>query len=166
MYPLFGIHSVRSPKVVGTRFFPPSPLIQKSPSSPTMYPNHTSWFFVFQKICGPRIRPHCLLFWFLCCCITLSGSLNLRDKVVDFCSYAYKELCIILYVCDSSDIASTTGVSLIFSGYIFRPSEMMGNDGIMEGAVCASPNCGKAAKLRCPTCIKLHLSDSYFCSQV
>uniref|UniRef100_A0A9J2P1A9 Methionine aminopeptidase n=1 Tax=Ascaris lumbricoides TaxID=6252 RepID=A0A9J2P1A9_ASCLU len=48
---------------------------------------------------------------------------------------------------------------------MYRPSEMMGNDGIMEGAVCASPNCGKAAKLRCPTCIKLHLSDSYFCSQ-
>ena len=32
--------------------------------------------------------------------------------------------------------------------------------------VCATPSCGQPAGLRCPTCIKLDLDDTYFCSQV
>ena len=35
-----------------------------------------------------------------------------------------------------------------------------------EQHVCSTPNCEKAASLRCPTCIKLSLKDTYFCSQV
>lgn len=35
-----------------------------------------------------------------------------------------------------------------------------------EGCVCETKNCGKGAQLRCPTCVKLNLTDSYFCSQV
>ncbi|KAI1701763.1 metallopeptidase family m24 domain-containing protein [Ditylenchus destructor] len=36
---------------------------------------------------------------------------------------------------------------------------------VIEGKTCESENCGKAAKLRCPTCIKLQLPDAFFCSQ-
>lgn len=32
--------------------------------------------------------------------------------------------------------------------------------------ICESENCGKPAKLRCPTCVKLALKDAYFCEQV
>ena len=31
--------------------------------------------------------------------------------------------------------------------------------------ICTSPNCKEAAKLQCPTCIKLNIKGSYFCSQ-
>lgn len=31
--------------------------------------------------------------------------------------------------------------------------------------VCLSAGCGKAATLQCPTCIKLKIEGSYFCSQ-
>jgi hypothetical protein len=32
--------------------------------------------------------------------------------------------------------------------------------------VCETPGCNSAAKLQCPTCIKLGIQGSYFCSQV
>ncbi|KAM9982954.1 hypothetical protein ACTFIZ_007467 [Dictyostelium cf. discoideum] len=36
----------------------------------------------------------------------------------------------------------------------------------MEGLLCASPGCGKPAKLQCPTCVNLKLdTPSHFCSQ-
>ena len=35
----------------------------------------------------------------------------------------------------------------------------------MEGQTCETPGCDKAAKLQCPTCIKLEIKGSYFCSQ-
>jgi len=34
-----------------------------------------------------------------------------------------------------------------------------------EGHLCGTPGCGKASQLSCPTCIKLGLQASYFCSQ-
>jgi len=34
------------------------------------------------------------------------------------------------------------------------------------GRVCETPGCNSAAKLQCPTCIKLGIQGSYFCSQV
>lgn len=34
-----------------------------------------------------------------------------------------------------------------------------------QGQVCKSPNCGKPAKLQCPTCLKLKIEGSFFCSQ-
>ncbi|CDH49588.1 methionine aminopeptidase 1 [Lichtheimia corymbifera JMRC:FSU:9682] len=34
-----------------------------------------------------------------------------------------------------------------------------------EGKVCQSPGCGKPAKLQCPTCLKLKIEGSFFCSQ-
>lgn len=34
-----------------------------------------------------------------------------------------------------------------------------------EVGVCSTPNCGKPAKLACPTCVKIGLPPSYFCSQ-
>ncbi|XP_062509464.1 methionine aminopeptidase 1-like [Corticium candelabrum] len=33
------------------------------------------------------------------------------------------------------------------------------------GHVCETPGCGKPSKLQCPTCIKLEINNSYFCSQ-
>lgn len=30
---------------------------------------------------------------------------------------------------------------------------------------CETPGCGKAAKLQCPSCIKLGIQGSFFCSQ-
>ncbi|KAK5983895.1 Methionine aminopeptidase [Trichostrongylus colubriformis] len=36
----------------------------------------------------------------------------------------------------------------------------------VEERRCEGVECGKPAKLRCPTCIKLGLKDSYFCDQV
>uniref|UniRef100_A0A1I7WSN1 Methionine aminopeptidase n=1 Tax=Heterorhabditis bacteriophora TaxID=37862 RepID=A0A1I7WSN1_HETBA len=35
----------------------------------------------------------------------------------------------------------------------------------MDGRACDSKGCGKPAKLRCPTCIKMGLRDSFFCDQ-
>jgi len=35
----------------------------------------------------------------------------------------------------------------------------------MEGKCCESPGCEKPAKLQCPTCIKLNIQGSFFCSQ-
>lgn len=35
-----------------------------------------------------------------------------------------------------------------------------------EGRVCETKSCGKAAQLRCPTCVNMKLTDSFFCSQV
>ncbi|VDN15429.1 unnamed protein product [Dibothriocephalus latus] len=32
--------------------------------------------------------------------------------------------------------------------------------------VCVTPDCGKTATLRCPTCVKLGITGSYFCNQV
>jgi hypothetical protein len=32
--------------------------------------------------------------------------------------------------------------------------------------VCETPGCDKEAKLQCPTCIKLMIQGSFFCSQV
>jgi hypothetical protein len=33
--------------------------------------------------------------------------------------------------------------------------------------ICAKPDCGKEAKLQCPTCIKLEIKEnSHFCNQV
>ncbi|GBL94851.1 Methionine aminopeptidase 1 [Araneus ventricosus] len=40
----------------------------------------------------------------------------------------------------------------------------MGDENINERK-CETPNCEKSAKLRCPTCIKLGISGSFFCSQ-
>lgn len=34
-----------------------------------------------------------------------------------------------------------------------------------EGKVCQSPGCDKPAKLQCPTCLKLKIEGSFFCSQ-
>ncbi|KAI9268057.1 peptidase M24, structural domain-containing protein [Phascolomyces articulosus] len=34
-----------------------------------------------------------------------------------------------------------------------------------EGKVCQSSGCGKPAKLQCPTCLKLKIEGSFFCSQ-
>lgn len=31
--------------------------------------------------------------------------------------------------------------------------------------ICETPGCGTEAKLQCPTCIKLGISGSFFCSQ-
>lgn len=36
---------------------------------------------------------------------------------------------------------------------------------LTESKVCETPGCGAAAKLQCPTCIKLGIQGSYFCSQ-
>lgn len=36
----------------------------------------------------------------------------------------------------------------------------------VEERRCEGLECGKPAKLRCPTCIKLGLKDSFFCDQV
>jgi len=35
----------------------------------------------------------------------------------------------------------------------------------MEGKSCESPGCDQAAKLQCPTCIKLNIQGSFFCTQ-
>ena len=35
----------------------------------------------------------------------------------------------------------------------------------MDQQTCETPGCDKAAKLQCPTCIKLEIKGSYFCSQ-
>ncbi|KAI8328958.1 MetAP 1 [Chlamydoabsidia padenii] len=35
----------------------------------------------------------------------------------------------------------------------------------LSNQVCLSPQCGKPAKLNCPTCLKLKIEDSFFCSQ-
>jgi len=35
----------------------------------------------------------------------------------------------------------------------------------MEGRSCETPGCGLPAKLQCPTCIKLNIQGSFFCSQ-
>ncbi|KAI9298019.1 methionine aminopeptidase [Neoconidiobolus thromboides FSU 785] len=35
----------------------------------------------------------------------------------------------------------------------------------MSNSLCIGLNCGKPAKLSCPTCLKLKIEDSYFCSQ-
>ena len=35
----------------------------------------------------------------------------------------------------------------------------------MEGQVCMNPECRKPAAMQCPTCIKLGLEPSFFCSQ-
>ena len=35
----------------------------------------------------------------------------------------------------------------------------------MENQTCETPGCEKAAKLQCPTCIKLEIKGSFFCSQ-
>jgi len=35
----------------------------------------------------------------------------------------------------------------------------------MEGRSCETPGCGEPAKLQCPTCIKLNIQGSFFCSQ-
>jgi hypothetical protein len=35
-----------------------------------------------------------------------------------------------------------------------------------ESRVCETPGCNSVAKLQCPTCIKLGIQGSYFCSQV
>ncbi len=35
----------------------------------------------------------------------------------------------------------------------------------MEGRVCENPECRKPATLQCPTCVKLQLEPSFFCSQ-
>ena len=35
----------------------------------------------------------------------------------------------------------------------------------MEGKVCGSPGCDQPAKLQCPTCIKLNIQGSFFCTQ-
>ena len=35
----------------------------------------------------------------------------------------------------------------------------------MSEFVCSTPNCGKVALLACPTCIKLGIPPSRFCSQ-
>ena len=34
-----------------------------------------------------------------------------------------------------------------------------------EGEVCQTAGCGKPAKLQCPTCLKLKIKGSFFCSQ-
>lgn len=34
-----------------------------------------------------------------------------------------------------------------------------------EGKVCQSSGCDKPAKLQCPTCLKLKIEGSFFCSQ-
>lgn len=40
-------------------------------------------------------------------------------------------------------------------------------DEAMEGErSCATPGCGKAASLQCPTCLKLGITNTFFCSQV
>ncbi|KAI8796544.1 methionine aminopeptidase 1 [Biomphalaria glabrata] len=35
----------------------------------------------------------------------------------------------------------------------------------VSSRICDSPGCGEAAKLQCPTCIKIGIPGSYFCSQ-
>ena len=35
----------------------------------------------------------------------------------------------------------------------------------MDQQTCETLGCEKAAKLQCPTCIKLEIKGSYFCSQ-
>jgi len=35
----------------------------------------------------------------------------------------------------------------------------------MEGRSCETPGCGEPARLQCPTCIKLNIQGSFFCSQ-
>lgn len=35
----------------------------------------------------------------------------------------------------------------------------------MESQVCTNPDCRKPAQMQCPTCIKLQLEPTYFCSQ-
>jgi len=35
----------------------------------------------------------------------------------------------------------------------------------MEGKTCESPGCDQPAKLQCPTCIKLNIQGSFFCTQ-
>mmetsp|Transcript_18092 Transcript_18092/g.30889 ORF Transcript_18092/g.30889 Transcript_18092/m.30889 type:complete len:96 (-) Transcript_18092:876-1163(-) len=35
----------------------------------------------------------------------------------------------------------------------------------METSTCMHPECSKPATLQCPTCLKLQLEPSYFCSQ-
>jgi hypothetical protein len=37
---------------------------------------------------------------------------------------------------------------------------------VTESRICETPGCNSAAKLQCPTCIKLGIQGSYFCSQV
>ncbi|KAK7870712.1 hypothetical protein R5R35_009865 [Gryllus longicercus] len=36
---------------------------------------------------------------------------------------------------------------------------------LTESSVCETPGCGAKAKLQCPTCLKLGIQGSYFCSQ-
>lgn len=43
---------------------------------------------------------------------------------------------------------------------------VMSADRLMDGHMCGTPGCANVARLRCPTCIKLKLKDSFFCSQV
>jgi len=38
-------------------------------------------------------------------------------------------------------------------------------DPAIENHACLTSNCGKPAKLQCPTCMKLNITGSYFCSQ-
>lgn len=37
---------------------------------------------------------------------------------------------------------------------------------LISTRVCESPGCNTTAKLQCPTCVKLGIQGSYFCSQV
>ncbi|CAJ0587817.1 unnamed protein product, partial [Mesorhabditis spiculigera] len=36
---------------------------------------------------------------------------------------------------------------------------------LLEGKLCQGSGCGKPASLRCPTCLKMNLADSFFCDQ-
>lgn len=35
----------------------------------------------------------------------------------------------------------------------------------LAGHICETPDCGAAATLQCPTCLKLGIQGSFFCSQ-
>lgn len=36
---------------------------------------------------------------------------------------------------------------------------------VVDTFCCSTPKCGKAATMQCPTCVKLELKPSFFCSQ-
>ncbi|XP_072038923.1 methionine aminopeptidase 1-like [Amphiura filiformis] len=51
----------------------------------------------------------------------------------------------------------------LYSSLLF--ASMADSGDVAASKICETPGCGKGSKLQCPTCIKLGIEGSYFCSQ-
>ena len=57
-------------------------------------------------------------------------------------------------------------VIIAASAALHRPSPAESMAAVVVTRECETEDCSKEAKLQCPTCIKLGIQGSYFCSQV